>query len=448
VALFGCIVAPLGEDFFAVLCLANFLRNIQRTHNTQNIGFFLAGTPHFALPQFPARVDCGRGVFYRCHVPAARALLDFLLPLSIWSVSALRDSGAASSRTEISPDPSDCKDLPTLATPEQTVHDHSLRCPVQRNTFDLEHSNIHSPATPPIIAIMGDKQAENIVDSPLEVDTFSESQDKQTPFSPSPARRRPSSESLPFYFHHRGPTSPVSSAAATSPGSDLSPLPPDGCDIVYPIRSVVSISRPPPGPGSPAPDVHWSACSSDVGEGSSDARSGSQPRARKTSTIASPDRRSSITSPVGGKGGSGNSSGIPTSKQSLQRSTTRECEAGEKILCSASESSDKSLRYGTPTGGSDDGYVTARFKHLVTDEGHMVVTGVSGGESIQRCEDEPIHIPGAVQGFGALIALKEDVEGRLGIEIVSEVCTFPSIHPCRQYDHQKSESFGCRILSK
>ncbi|PWW80730.1 hypothetical protein C7212DRAFT_160977 [Tuber magnatum] len=72
------------------------------------------------------------------------------------------------------------------------------------------------------------------------------------------------------------------------------------------------------------------------------------------------------------------------------------------------------------SGGSREGYVTARFKHLVTDEGHMVVTGVSGSESIRRCEDEPIRIPGAVQGFGVLIALKEDVEGWLGVEVVSE----------------------------
>ncbi|RPB00553.1 hypothetical protein L873DRAFT_1679861 [Choiromyces venosus 120613-1] len=87
---------------------------------------------------------------------------------------------------------------------------------------------------------------------------------------------------------------------------------------------------------------------------------------------------------------------------------------------SASESPDKGSGDGISPGGSDEGYVTARFKHMVTDEGHMVVTGVSGSERIQRCEDEPIHIPGAVQGFGVLIALKEDVEGRLEVKIASE----------------------------
>ena len=64
------------------------------------------------------------------------------------------------------------------------------------------------------------------------------------------------------------------------------------------------------------------------------------------------------------------------------------------------------------------GLVTARFKHVVTEEGHAVIVG-RDGETFQRCEDEPIHIPGAVQGFGLLIALKE-VDEKLQVRIVSE----------------------------
>lgn len=63
--------------------------------------------------------------------------------------------------------------------------------------------------------------------------------------------------------------------------------------------------------------------------------------------------------------------------------------------------------------------VTARFKHIVTQEGHAVITG-RDGDILQRCEDEPIHIPGAVQSFGLLIALKEESEGQLAVRIVSE----------------------------
>ncbi|TLD32456.1 hypothetical protein E2P81_ATG05432 [Venturia nashicola] len=90
---------------------------------------------------------------------------------------------------------------------------------------------------------------------------------------------------------------------------------------------------------------------------------------------------------------------------------------------------DDSLRKSSFTGSiapssrsviSDDGdaFVTARFQHVVTEDGHAVITG-RDGEVLQRCEDEPIHIPGAVQGFGLLIALQEE-DGKLVVRIVSE----------------------------
>jgi hypothetical protein len=77
---------------------------------------------------------------------------------------------------------------------------------------------------------------------------------------------------------------------------------------------------------------------------------------------------------------------------------------------------------GRSTLGDQDsisGLITARFKHVVTAEGHAVITG-RDGEVLQRCEDEPIHIPGAVQCFGLLIALEEKEDGRLLVRIVSE----------------------------
>jgi light-regulated signal transduction histidine kinase (bacteriophytochrome)/CheY-like chemotaxis protein len=67
------------------------------------------------------------------------------------------------------------------------------------------------------------------------------------------------------------------------------------------------------------------------------------------------------------------------------------------------------------------GLVTHRFKHVINEEGHMVITGREG-DTLQRCEDEPIHLPGAVQGFGLLLALQDDPEGSgsLLVRIVSE----------------------------
>lgn len=59
-----------------------------------------------------------------------------------------------------------------------------------------------------------------------------------------------------------------------------------------------------------------------------------------------------------------------------------------------------------------------RFRHVVTDDGHYVITGRDG--TLQRCEDEPIHTPGAVQSFGVLVALREVSDGRFPVNVVSE----------------------------
>ena len=79
-----------------------------------------------------------------------------------------------------------------------------------------------------------------------------------------------------------------------------------------------------------------------------------------------------------------------------------------------------SLGWRTPADQeSIGGLVTARFKHIVTTEGHAIITG-RDGDMLQRCEDEPIHIPGAVQSFGLLVALEETTEGELIVRVVSE----------------------------
>lgn len=62
--------------------------------------------------------------------------------------------------------------------------------------------------------------------------------------------------------------------------------------------------------------------------------------------------------------------------------------------------------------------VTTRFTHVDTEDGHAIITGRDG--VLQRCEDEPIHTPGAVQGFGALLALREEGSGSFSVRYVSE----------------------------
>ncbi|KAH7336765.1 hypothetical protein B0J17DRAFT_718687 [Rhizoctonia solani] len=73
------------------------------------------------------------------------------------------------------------------------------------------------------------------------------------------------------------------------------------------------------------------------------------------------------------------------------------------------------------SGTSDESQelVTVRFQHVQDEDGHHVVVGREG--RLTRCEDEPIRVPGAVQGFGVLVAVEEDYDtGNLVVRQVSE----------------------------
>ncbi|KAK0547372.1 hypothetical protein OC845_004119 [Tilletia horrida] len=65
-----------------------------------------------------------------------------------------------------------------------------------------------------------------------------------------------------------------------------------------------------------------------------------------------------------------------------------------------------------------EGQTTMRFTHVQTEEGHMVLTGRDG--KLMKCEDEPIHIPGAIQSFGCMVVVREDEEGVLVVRQCSE----------------------------
>jgi light-regulated signal transduction histidine kinase (bacteriophytochrome) len=66
---------------------------------------------------------------------------------------------------------------------------------------------------------------------------------------------------------------------------------------------------------------------------------------------------------------------------------------------------------------STENFVTTRFQHVETEGGHAITTGRDTG-TLFRCEDEPIHIPGSIQGFGLLVAL--DHQQGLLTRVVSE----------------------------
>ncbi|CZR59465.1 related to phytochrome [Phialocephala subalpina] len=64
-------------------------------------------------------------------------------------------------------------------------------------------------------------------------------------------------------------------------------------------------------------------------------------------------------------------------------------------------------------------YVTNKF-NLDSPDQNNPSPNVVEGEQAYRCEDEPIHIPGAIQRFGALVAIKEDIHGHYIVRIASE----------------------------
>ena len=107
---------------------------------------------------------------------------------------------------------------------------------------------------------------------------------------------------------------------------------------------------------------------------------------------------------------------LPSELFSDARSEVSEHEqAGERRR--SRQSFDASSQGFASDHSEDEDIVTNRFKHIVTEAGHAIITGRDG--EMQRCEDEPIHIPGAIQSFGLLIALQE-VDGKFIVRVVSE----------------------------
>ncbi|GAA5911258.1 hypothetical protein JCM6882_004078 [Rhodosporidiobolus microsporus] len=96
----------------------------------------------------------------------------------------------------------------------------------------------------------------------------------------------------------------------------------------------------------------------------------------------------------------------------LRRKQQEEQEGGNRV---AAEGASTSM-----TGASDKPLLmTTRFEHQITEGGDILVLTGREGE-LERCEDEPIHAPGAVQAFGVLIAFDLEEDGRMIVQQVSE----------------------------
>ncbi|KAF4915630.1 Cyanobacterial phytochrome B [Colletotrichum viniferum] len=277
-----------------------------------------------------------------------------------------------------------------------------------------------------------------------------------------------SSEATPIASSHSNPAAPhvddsstsdapAASAASSAPVSANAATPscssswsassdrqlghgasPDPSDRVFPIRSVVSVQRtgrsssehdyfprlpdhgqyPAPRPGNPRIDT------TALGAASRRDSASATTSHSHASTVTSPsDRQPVLTRRK-------NTDSGPLS--SVQADAVRHANSkpldlfhdaisdGEDESVPGDDSSQRpaSLTTSQLSELGNDGLFTTRFKYVMTDEGHHVITGTDN--ILQRCEDEPIHTPGAVQGFGALVAIREEADGRFAVRYASE----------------------------
>ncbi|KAB5583320.1 hypothetical protein GE09DRAFT_1247562 [Coniochaeta sp. 2T2.1] len=217
----------------------------------------------------------------------------------------------------------------------------------------------------------------------------------------------------------------------------------DLTDRVFPVRSVVSVD-----PGRTSGEHDRNPYFEGAGSASTANTAGRPTTARLNTAVPIGRSRSgtsdTVTSPTystpqGGKGRLQRLHTTSGSKSSVQADADRRGTATHipSFLDNLpdhdnnsddedQESSKSDQRGSNPTGRQTpsvneqlpEEHYTLRFKHVITDEGHAVITGRDG--TMQRCEDEPIHTPGAIQGFGLLLALREEADGSHQVRYVSE----------------------------
>lgn len=268
---------------------------------------------------------------------------------------------------------------------------------------------------------------------------------------PAPPRLLPSPKSRPWPSELLGnPISPSSQSREHGLLTHFGPLSPSVTDRVFPIRSVVSVDptatpyNRPEGytgdgfPGMVPPDSAGGTPRSSDKRRLSRTSTASTYQSTSASNTATP-LRSQRNTEAANPGGDGRSDDNPIAGEARRISisatgSSQRIEGTRQVQLFSDTASAKCESVASTDGGAEarsraeltrslsdetPGLVTARFKHVVIDGGHAVVTG-RDGDVLQRCEDEPIHIPGAIQGFGLLIAMQEEADGKLTVRVVSE----------------------------
>ncbi|KAI0775514.1 hypothetical protein BD413DRAFT_470488 [Trametes elegans] len=142
---------------------------------------------------------------------------------------------------------------------------------------------------------------------------------------------------------------------------------------------------------------------------------------RANSAGPSSGRRTRRTSPLESSSGNG-SSDPPRHPVSSTYSDSDSLGLSADVSSSGTRSSalgSGSASVLSGSSGSSGPHMTMRYQHVEDDNGHHLIVGREG--KLTKCEDEPIRTPGAVQGFGVLIAVEEDFDtGNLTVRQVSE----------------------------
>ncbi|EAW13553.1 putative sensor histidine kinase/response regulator [Aspergillus clavatus NRRL 1] len=181
----------------------------------------------------------------------------------------------------------------------------------------------------------------------------------------------------------------------------------DSVDRVYPIRSVISVDPASAAPAQPQAPSNLNSPATGAREWSIiTAETWDQLQSQPTTSTGDP-ALGQPPPPQPPPDAASPTSRVP--EQTCPQSPSN-ASAAESVLSKKQE----------PDVDPDHGLVTARFRHVATDGGHAVITGRDNDGVFQSCEDEPIHIPGAVQSFGVLIVLREEPDGKLTVRVASE----------------------------
>ncbi|XRM45664.1 hypothetical protein ABZX51_008742 [Aspergillus tubingensis] len=180
-----------------------------------------------------------------------------------------------------------------------------------------------------------------------------------------------------------------------------------GTDRVYPIRSIISFNP-------VSTDITQQSIPNEMRSPRSGARSYSIIDADTWDQLSSQSASSPHTNPS------------PNAPVHSPESTGRLSQQSSDVFSPASSAAERdappdessTYRKVAPEEGHAS-LVTSRFQHVVTAAGHAVITG-NTPDSFRACEDEPIHIPGAVQTFGVMLVLRETPEGSLAVHVASE----------------------------